>query len=149
MTMHCPVCTAPITRQSCRGPEPTYCCTGCSERARWQRRKLVRPRQGAKHVRTAAENHDKNHKRRAAKYGAGYERFSSEDIFERDGWRCHICGKRVHPSRFKRDPEGPSLDHLIPLADGGSHSQANCRLAHLRCNAARGRRGDVQLILLG
>jgi 5-methylcytosine-specific restriction endonuclease McrA len=127
----CLACGATFKRKS---GSDKFCCV--------EHRQMVRKR-------TSDQNHAKNHKRRAAKYGAGYECFPDSDIYQRDGWRCGICTKRVRPSRFKRDPEGPSLDHIIPLALGGTHSRANVRLTHLRCNNARGVRGDVQLLLLG
>lgn len=53
------------------------------------------------------------------------------EIAERDGWKCHICGKRV----TKKDW---SLDHLVPLSKGGSHTPENVALAHRRCNSRRG-----------
>lgn len=54
-----------------------------------------------------------------------------ELVAERDGWRCAICGKRVTRKTW-------SLDHIVPLARGGSHTYENVTLAHLRCNIARG-----------
>jgi 5-methylcytosine-specific restriction endonuclease McrA len=33
------------------------------------------------------------------------------------------------------------LDHIIPVADGGEHTEANCQCAHHRCNMRKGRRG--------
>lgn len=36
-------------------------------------------------------------------------------------------------------------EHLIPLADGGTHDPVNLALAHLACNQLRRRGGTVQL----
>ena len=124
-----------------------YCGAACHNQVKIARRKAAGMPSGGK--RSLDQTHAHNHKRRSAKYGAGYECFPASEIYERDGWRCGICTKRVRPSRFKRDPDGPSLDHMIPLSLGGTHSRANVRLTHLRCNNARGVRGDVQLLLLG
>lgn len=44
---------------------------------------------------------------------------------------------------------GPTIDHLVPIADGGLDELANVRLAHRQCNCARGRGGDIQLLLFG
>lgn len=52
------------------------------------------------------------------------------DIAERDGWRCHICGKKVTETNW-------SLDHLIPLSKGGMHIPENVALAHFACNTKR------------
>lgn len=67
--------------------------------------------------------------------------FTIHEIGERDGWRCHLCRKRVG----RRDA---SLDHLIPIAEGGKHELGNVMLAHHRCNSKRGITGDVQLLLV-
>lgn len=55
-------------------------------------------------------------------------------IAERDGWRCGICGGRVSPDRSHPDPLAPSIDHVVPLARGGTNDLSNLQLAHLRCN---------------
>lgn len=68
----------------------------------------------------------------------------------RDGWSCHLCGARVDPSLIgTKDKMRPSVDHLVPISDGGLDEMANTRIAHLRCNARRGAGGTVQLLLVG
>lgn len=68
---------------------------------------------------------------------------SHRDIAERDGWRCHICGKKVTEKTW-------SLDHLIPLSKGGPHIPENVALAHVNCNSERyvGNHIPAQLRLL-
>lgn len=71
------------------------------------------------------------------------EKIDSLYVYERDGWRCHICKKRV----AKKDA---SIDHLVALARGGNHTYDNVALAHLSCN----KRMNVgympaQLLLIG
>ena len=60
------------------------------------------------------------------------KRITVEQIGERDGWRCHICKRKVSRKNATRD-------HLIPQADGGAWIESNLALAHLRCNSSRGR----------
>lgn len=81
---------------------------------------------------------------RALKKGAhAVEKISLEDLFERDGGVCHICRKKVAWDE-------KSMDHLIPLSQGGSHTWDNVALAHRNCNAKRGPgRIPAQLRLLG
>lgn len=67
------------------------------------------------------------------------------EIYDRDGWRCHLCRRRVDRRLRHPHPRSASLDHLIPLADGGDHDPANLATAHLGCNMARRRGGNVQL----
>lgn len=89
-------------------------------------------------------------RRRAAKHGATAEKFTPLEIFERDGWRCGICGRKVDRDLDWPHPKSASLDHVEPLSRGGEHSRANTRLAHLDCNIQRGNRGgDEQLSLVG
>lgn len=59
---------------------------------------------------------------------------SRQEIADRDGWRCGLCGGRVSKDRRHPDPLCPSIDHVIPLARGGTNDPDNLQLAHLRCN---------------
>lgn len=92
-----------------------------------------------------ANNRRKNAKRRGAKVGV---MFTLTEIGDRDGWRCHLCGKLVDASRSGMDPTGPTIDHLIPVSQGGVDTPENVRLAHRVCNSRRGAGGSVQLLLL-
>ena len=71
-----------------------------------------------------------------------YESFSLYTIAVRDGWRCHICGKKTTRANW-------SLDHLIPISYGGTHTMDNVALAHHYCNAIRSNTGAAQLRLIG
>lgn len=95
--------------------------------------------------RRAAANRRKNAKRRGAKVGV---MFTLVEIGDRDGWRCHLCGKPVDSDRSGMDPAGPTIDHLIPVSQGGADIPENVRLAHRVCNVRRGAGGSVQLLLL-
>lgn len=69
---------------------------------------------------------------------------------DRDQWVCHICGLRV-PKRAgnAKDGKGATVDHIVPVAAGGSHTWDNVALAHRFCNLSRGARGVAQLRLIG
>lgn len=71
-----------------------------------------------------------------------------KQIYERDGWRCHICTKPVRRDAVVPHPQAPTIDHLIPLAEGGTHEPHNVRTAHFICNSKRGAGGVVQLLLV-
>ncbi len=73
----------------------------------------------------------KNHKR------AGGEQFPDREIFERDGWVCHLCGKPVPDRKYEARDDDPTLDHLTPVSKGGLHVRENVKLAHNRCNWER------------
>lgn len=94
---------------------------------------------------------DAYHRRRALKSQAATgEAVDLEKVAARDRWKCGICGKRVHKSKVWPHPLSPSLDHLVPLSQGGAHDPANVGLAHLVCNTAKNNRGgNEQLLLIG
>lgn len=62
------------------------------------------------------------------------EKFSSLEIFNRDKWICQICKNKVNKKLKHPDPMSPSLDHIIPISQGGLHVRKNVQLTHLRCN---------------
>lgn len=56
-------------------------------------------------------------------------------VFERDRWRCHICGMSTPVElRGKCNDRAPELDHVISLKDGGTHTWGNVRCACRKCN---------------
>ena len=73
-------------------------------------------------------------------------------VYERDAWRCQLCGKRVGRKLGPNHPRRPSLDHIVPISAGGEDVTENLQLAHLCCNVAKnaGVWGDgEQLRLVG
>jgi len=87
------------------------------------------------------------HRRRALMHGAEYERFNISRIYERDAWRCGVCGKRVDKTLAYPHRMSASLDHIVPIAHGGTHTKANVQLAHWICNNKKSDRLDVQPLL--
>lgn len=80
-------------------------------------------------------------RRRAIKRNAITGKIDYQAIKVRDRMICCICKKKVAVKDL-------SFDHSVPLSRGGSHTQENIRVAHLRCNLARGvGRLPVQLVL--
>lgn len=76
---------------------------------------------------------------RARKYGAEYERgITLTKVFERDNGVCQLCGGICDYNDKKGHSLGksyPTLDHIIPLSRGGSHTWGNVQLAHHYCNS--------------
>lgn len=97
-----------------------YCSDGCMRRNRRRR--------------------DKKRRRALEKGAARTEVIDLAKLAARDGWRCHLCCRKVSRKAW-------SIDHLVPLADGGNHTWDNVALAHWRCNVLRQHRGAAQLRL--
>lgn len=62
---------------------------------------------------------------------------TDSEIFERDGWRCQLCGDPVLPFIKGLHPRQASIDHIVPVSKGGEHVAANLQLAQLGCNSAK------------
>jgi len=94
-----------------------------------------------------------DHKSRALLYGVAYTEVSRRIVFERDGWRCQLCGRAVlrRPLRKRGSrrlhPRTASLDHIIPMVRGGPHVEHNCQCACLECNVRKNARliGQMRL----
>ncbi|MEU7066903.1 HNH endonuclease signature motif containing protein [Streptomyces sp. NPDC046161] len=80
-------------------------------------------------------------RRRAQKLQVRCEVISRATVFERDDWRCHLCGFNVLRAAVDAyHPASPTLDHVVPLSLGGDHTMDNLRTAHASCNSTKGNR---------
>lgn len=59
------------------------------------------------------------------------KRRKRQQIRERDGDCCHWCNQYLWEWEM-------TLDHLIPISRGGSHSNDNLVIACFTCNNSRG-----------
>lgn len=105
-------------------PRKDYCSDECSNR---------RFRRDAKH-------------RRRTVYRKG-DKIPLKQLHARDSGRCHLCGKAVDIKK-RQWPDGASVDHIVPVSMGGSHTWDNVALAHIECNSLRGATGPAQLPLI-
>lgn len=92
---------------------------------------------------------DAAHRRRARLAELDSEQFSPSEIFERDGWVCQLCGRKINRRRKWPDPLSASIDHILPISLGGGHLRANAQASHLRCNLRKHTGGTDQLRLIG
>ncbi|MGC5078475.1 HNH endonuclease [Agrococcus sp. DT81.2] len=85
-------------------------------------------------------------RRKALKRGAaGAVTFKREDIFKRDGHMCMLCWCPLDMEATYPDPKSPTIDHIVPLAKGGSHTPENVQAACARCNVRKSDRLDWSL----
>jgi 5-methylcytosine-specific restriction endonuclease McrA len=68
-------------------------------------------------------------------------------VFREEGCRCAKCGLVGFEKRFPRGGYGYyteipgvylSIDHIIPLAKGGTSDRSNLRVLCTTCNTAKG-----------
>lgn len=73
---------------------------------------------------------------------------SIEKIARRDGDACYLCGESCDTKDYTVRSDGtfiagnfyPSIEHVIPISKGGTHTWDNVLLAHRYCNSVKGAR---------
>jgi predicted HNH restriction endonuclease len=88
---------------------------------------------------------EKTNRRRARKLQAEVEKFTEKQVLEKYGIACHICQGDIDMAAPRKTSKkgfelGLHIDHVIPLAKGGSHTLANVRPSHAICNLRKGAR---------
>jgi len=99
--------------------------TYCSEKC--QKRYFNRSRSEKRHKKLMQREHDND--------------ISLEKLFKRDNGVCYLCGGSCdwtdgewRDGTFIAGPSYPSIDHVKPIAKGGTHTWENVRLACRECN---------------
>ncbi len=88
-------------------------------------------------------------KRRAIERSAFADNIDPIEVFEIAKWKCHICGcKTPKELRGTHKDNAPELDHIVTLAEGGSHAYTNVDCACRKCNQTKGSRSYGQIKLL-
>lgn len=69
-------------------------------------------------------------------------------VIERDGRVCRACGRpvvvRSKRGRRTRDPHNQlTLDHIIPISQGGAPTVENLRVCCRQCNMAKSARAGM------
>jgi hypothetical protein len=129
----CHTCGVEYTPKT-RHPRNRYCSDACRRSSPKERARL---RQKAKEK--------WRRKRSGRESGGGYV---DQEVFERDGWRCGLCRKRIGRSYSYPHPRSASIDHIVPLSRGGEDIARNVQAAHLACNLDKGNRGEPEQLLL-
>jgi len=74
--------------------------------------------------------------RRAMRHGVYMEKVIPKNVYERDKWRCVSCKCKVIVSKVYH-PRQASIDHIIPLSMGGSHTYGNSQTMCVSCNSSK------------
>lgn len=58
---------------------------------------------------------------------------------------CAICGRPVDKSLLYPHPLSPTVDHILPLAKGGTNELGNLQLAHWTCNRQKSDKLEMEM----
>ena len=78
---------------------------------------------------------DRTRLRRIREYEAFVEYVDVNTLYKRDDGVCGLCGLFV-------DPQNWHVDHITPLAKGGTHEYTNVQVSHPSCNHRKGARSN-------
>lgn len=93
------------------------------------------------HRKKHRKKYGRNHRQRCRRFGVPYTPIRCLSVYERDGWRCQICGCELSRKWNPSDPRSRTIDHIIPLSAGpGSpgHVLSNVQAACHACNTSKG-----------
>lgn len=128
----CKVCDLSFVPVSTGGRPGEYCGQQCRD------------------VADAAHARVQKAQRKALLASVTVDRADPYKVFDRDRWRCQLCGIRTPKSqRGTYEDNAPELDHILPISKGGSHSYMNTQCACRKCNSAKSNRPLGQLLLFG
>lgn len=106
----------------------------------WCQQSFVAARMGRRYCSKRCQSTANTRQKKARRRGASGTLPSLWAIYARDGGICQLCRKKVNRSIQPPHSRSASLDHIVPLAVGGSHDSINIQLAHFGCNSAKGAR---------
>ena len=83
----------------------------------------------------------RNKSRKAKQSGASTDLFGHKitlaRLLQRDGGACRLCGKPTAHDAHYLSNDYPSIDHIVPVSQGGEHAWQNVQVAHRICNSLR------------
>jgi 5-methylcytosine-specific restriction endonuclease McrA len=82
-----------------------------------------------------SQSRNNKHKRRMHIRANPSENIHRKKVFARDNFLCRLCNEPVDMTLPANDNYAASIDHIIPLAKGGSHTYGNVQTAHRLCNS--------------
>lgn len=159
-TYTCQVCETSWEAESKPGRPPRYCSEECRKRGfveratAWQKANPGRTKElkaatwaryyqanreellekSARYWRANPEIIAAQHAARYARTrGASHaEKFTLDEIFERDGGVCYLCHEDCPRNQA-------TMDHIVPVSPphNGPHTRANVKLAHRSCNTRK------------
>lgn len=89
--------------------------------------------------------HDGKRAERIQRNGEIHNDITLKKLYKKHNGLCSICGEKCDYEDYSISKEGyfiansnyPSIDHIIPIAKGGTHTWNNVQLAHRICNSIK------------
>lgn len=132
----CALCQSPVSLE--RRRDAQHCSITCQQAAWYLENEATLRLAARKWALDNPDSRSEHHsRRRAAKLAATVEPVDLAVVRARDRGICWICSIPVPTDLGYPHPLSRSLDHIIPLAKGGTHTMNNVALAHLRCNISK------------
>jgi 5-methylcytosine-specific restriction endonuclease McrA len=75
--------------------------------------------------------------KRRAIYARGDE-IDALTLFDLFGWTCIICKEPIDHRKRCPDWKAATIEHIVPLSKGGTHTWDNVAPAHYKCNMEKG-----------
>ena len=85
-------------------------------------------------------NYISSARRRALKYGVAFDdTITRSSVFEKNEGKCYLCEIETHLEHkaIGYEPNLSTVDHIIPISKGGSHTWENVRNCCLKCNITK------------
>lgn len=76
-------------------------------------------------------------RRASVRSGSSEQEISIEQIAIEHGINCFVCAREVNMKSKHPDLLSASIEHVIPLVHGGTHTIDNLRVSHWWCNTKR------------
>lgn len=68
-------------------------------------------------------------------------------LYRKEGGICWLCGTACDPEADPCADKYPSVDHIIPIANGGRDEWSNVHLAHRWCNSVRRNNQQIRQVI--
>lgn len=114
-------------------------CLAAKSREWFAKNPEYRTRWNEKHAERKLSN---VHERRAIENDAAAEYIDRQSVFRDDGFICQLCDQTMDMSKKTPHPLAPTLDHILPISRGGTHTRENVQSAHFHCNVSKGSRDE-------
>lgn len=59
-------------------------------------------------------------------------------LVKRDGDKCYLCNNKTSFELDYNDPKYPTIEHVLAISNGGTHSWGNVKVACRECNTRKG-----------